>query len=279
MARASSAPIYEESAERKASRVARVLPRIGYVAKGVVYATVGILALMTVFGFADGKLVGVKGAIGELGSAAAGQAILVALAVGLAAFAVWRFYQAVKDPDRKGGGASGIAARAGFFVSGLIYLSLAAYSFSPIIGSQSGGSGGGAEQRTATLMSQPFGPWLVGIVGAILIIVGLVQAYRSYSQKFREHWREQEMSADERRAAVRVSRIGIAARAVSFVLIGWFLLQAALTFNPNQAEGLGQTLNTIATQPLGMVWVALIGFGFMCYGAYCFVNARYRRIT
>jgi hypothetical protein len=50
-----------------------------------------------------------------------------------------------------------------------------------------GGSGGGDSSKqalTAKLMSQPFGLWMVGAVGLIVIGVGLYHFYQAYKATF-----------------------------------------------------------------------------------------------
>ena len=70
-------------------------------------------------------------------------------------------------------------------LDGLTYGGLAASGVQLMLGSSSGG-GGQTQDWTARLMAQPFGRWLVGLAGAIVIGVGLYQFYQSYTAKFRE---------------------------------------------------------------------------------------------
>ena len=66
-----------------------------------------------------------SGAVRAIGRLDASGVLLVALALGLAAYAAWRFAQAVRDLDGKGGGVKGLAVRAGYAASGLGHLGLA----------------------------------------------------------------------------------------------------------------------------------------------------------
>ncbi|HEY0096819.1 MAG TPA: DUF1206 domain-containing protein, partial [Archangium sp.] len=62
-----------------------------------------------------------------------------------------------------------------------------------------------------------------------------------------------------------------------FVLIGGFLVQAALTANPRRARGLDGALEALAAQPHGTVLLALAAAGLVAYAVYMAVEARYRR--
>lgn len=269
------------AANRQTRNGIEILARAGYFAKGAVFGTIGLLTVMTAFGFAGGRITGTRGAIAEISSQSFGQFLLVLIAIGLAGFVVWRFVQAIKDPERHGTEPKGLVQRAGLLVSGVIYAGLALFALRLVWGS-GGGSGsdsGGTQQTAGWLMSNPAGIWLVGAVGAIIIGVALYQAWRVLTVSYRSQWDLSGMSATEIRWATRLSAAGIAARAVAFALIGWFFIEAALEADPSEAKGLDGALQAFSSGPFGTLWLALVGLGFVCYGVYCFVNGRYKRIS
>src|SRR5689334_15420365 len=102
-------------AVRKVRPWLRKLARAGHAAKGVVYLLVGGLAVQAALGF-GGETTDPKGAIRNLAGLPGGKVLLPLLAIGLAAYAVWRVLQAALDPDGKGKSAKGIAARIGYAV-------------------------------------------------------------------------------------------------------------------------------------------------------------------
>jgi len=251
--------------------------RFGYLAKGVVFGTVGILAVMTACGFSGGRIVGAEGAVQTLGDNAFGRVILIVIAAGLAAFVVWRIVEALADPDRKGTSLKGLVQRAGYLASAAAYASLAAFTVRHLERGDSA-DGQNAAEHTRTLMAHDWGIWLVALVGAGFVAVACYQLWRARSAAFRRRWRREAMGPDEERWAVRISRIGIVARAVAFALIGMFLLRAAIHADPEQAEGLSGALRAFLDERWGTLWLGAIGTGFVCYGLYCIANARYRRI-
>jgi hypothetical protein len=255
-----------------------MLARAGYFAKGAVFGTVGVLTTMTAFGFAGGRITGTRGAIGEISTQSFGQALLILIAIGLLGFVVWRFVQAIKDPERNGTDAKGLLKRVGFFVSGVIYGGLALFAVRLIMGAGGGGEDGN-QQTAGRLMANEAGIWLVGLIGAVIIGAALYQVYRAASASYRKQWKVGEMSAAELKWATRISAVGIAARALALGLIGWFFVQAALEADPSEAQGLDGALQTFATSDFGSLWLGLIGVGFICYGLYCFANGRYKRIN
>ncbi|HMB92829.1 MAG TPA: DUF1206 domain-containing protein [Rhodothermales bacterium] len=250
------------------------LARLGYVAKGVVYTIIGILAVQVAWG-TGGSIQGSQGAIKTIASQPFGSVLLILTALGLVGYVTWRFVQAVLDPDNKGTDATGLVKRVGYAVSGVTYALLA---FSAVRLVLSGSSGGGNAQQTwtARLLSQPFGQWLVGIVGAIIIGVGLYHFYRAYKASFMKHYNN-DMSAQEKHWAKRIGRFGLSARGVTFLIIGGFFIQAARQSDASEAQGLDAALTTLAQQSYGPWLLGVVALGFVAYGIYCFSRARYRR--
>lgn len=253
------------------------LARFGYAARGAVYSIVGLLALQTAFG-GPGQTTGTEGALQTV--ARQSTALLWLLALGLLGYAVWRILQGALDPENKGHDPKGMVQRGAMLVSGLVYGGLALAAFRMASGSGGAGAGDGGRQAwTAELMAKPFGRWLVALAGLAVIVSGLYQIYNGWSEKFRKHFKTQEMDANEQRLAVNTGKMGLIARGIVFLMTGWFLVQAARSFDPSQARGLSGALETLAAQPYGPWLLGLAALGLLAFGAYSILLARYRRIV
>lgn len=253
--------------------------RIGYAAKGVVFFAVGLLALLLAFG-AGGSAEGARGAIELIAEQPFGRIILAIVAIGLLAYSIFRFVQAALDVEERGTDAKGIVTRIGFAVSGFIYLGLMLLAARlALSGGGSSGSGDSQSETAATLLSQPAGQWLVAAVGAVIIGVGLYHAYRVYTANFMDSYRTGEMSLGERTWARRIGRFGLAARGLTFVIIGGFFMQAAIRSDPDEAEGLGGALQTLLEQPFGAVLLGVVAAGFIAYAVYCWSRVAYRSFS
>ncbi|MCA1647626.1 MAG: DUF1206 domain-containing protein [Chloroflexi bacterium] len=255
------------------------LGRIGYAANGLVYLIVGVLAAQAAFG-TGGDTTGTGGALGHIVEAPFGRLLLGIVAVGLAGYAIWRLLQALLDTEHKGDGAKGLLARAGFAITTVIYAGLALSAAGMALGtSGTPDQEGQTQDRTAWLMSQPFGPWLVAAVGLIVICVGGGQLVQAYRASFLDKLREDSMNDAERTLVELAGRVGYVARGIVFGLVGVFLVIAGVQARPDQARGLGGTLTTLAGEPFGPVLLALVAVGLIAYGAYMLVAARYRRMV
>lgn len=250
------------------------LGRTGYLAKGLVYCVVGLLSLQAALQSSN-QAEGSEGAIRAIGQQPFGQVLLALTALGLLAYAVWRFIMAAFDTRDQGRDAEGIVKRLGYLASGSANLLLALLAAQALLGA--GGGGGDAKQEwTARILAQPLGAWLVGLAGAIFVGVGLYQFFRAYKASFMDRYRTAGMSATQRTWARRLGRLGLAARGVTFSMIGVFIIQAALQADPSETEGLGGALQTLAQQPYGPWLLGVVAAGFVAYGLFCFSYTRWR---
>lgn len=250
------------------------LGRLGYAAKGVVYAIIGALAIQVALG-RGGETTDSRGALRAVAAAPFGQALLAALTVGLAGYALWRFVQAFADTENQGREAKGLARRALYAGIGLIYAGLALSAIRLLRG-----AGGETATRswTARLMAQPLGQWLVGLAGAALIGLGLYQLVKAWRASFQDKLNLAEMSERERRWAVRGGRAGHAARGIVFGIGGLLVINAARHANPAEDGGIDGALRELAAQQHGPWLLGATAAGLLAYAVFCGVEARYRRM-
>jgi hypothetical protein len=269
---------HAREAVHKASPFVEKFARFGYAAKGVVYVIVGALAAMAAFG-AGGETTGSRGALDTIAAQPFGRVLLGVVAFGLLGYACWQFIRAVEDPENEGSDRKGIAKRIGFFISGVVHLSLVFAAVQTLRGS--GGSGdddAGARGWTAELMSYPAGQWLVAAVGLGIALYGLHQLYRAFKAKLDKMLALGGLDPAVARWVRYVSRFGMAARGVVFAIIGGFLVTAAVQEDASEARGVAGALRALEQQPYGPWLLGIVALGLIAYGVYEFVKARYRQI-
>lgn len=255
------------------------LARLGHAAKGVVYFVVGLLATQAAF-TTGGSTTDSSGALVAIVNQPFGKFLLALVGIGLLGYALWRSVQAIFDPEHSGeeADAKHIVQRIGYAFSAIAYAGLAGTAVQLIMGT--GGSNGDTTQDwTARFMAQPFGRWLVGLAGLVVIGVGLSLLYQAYKAEFQRHLNLHQLSQTERQWAKWLGQFGIASRGVVFGIIGLFLLLAALRADASEARGLGGALATLAQQPFGPWILGIVALGLIAYSLYCLVEARYRQIA
>ena len=252
--------------------------RVGLVAKGVSYALVGVLAIALASG-AGGRASGREGALQAIAGESYGRALILGLALGFAAYALWRLAQAILDRDGEGTDGAGLAKRAGYLARAVFYGGLAVFSLTLLDGTGSETSETGEARRTtAEALTWPGGRWLVGAVGLGFLGAAAFNGYRAFTQKFEEKWNTGAMSERLQRWLGRLGSIGLLARFVVFGLIGLFLVKAAYEYDPREAIGLDGALRKLVDGAYGGALLGTLAAGVLCYAAFCFAEARYRRV-
>lgn len=276
----------EATAQRWAnSKWAERLARLGFAARGVVYAVVGLIALhIAREGGRSQEEASKTGAIEEIASRSFGTALLWVLAAGLVGYILWRFSEALwgkrdEDDDKKRA-----AKRLGSAAKALLYTGFLLSTLQFLLdgsSSQGGGGGGSSEQEssaTARVLELPAGQLIVGAIGAAIVGGGAYLLYRGFAQKFEKHLDESQMSPTVERVVGVVGTIGMAARGFVFGLAGLLVIKAAVDFDPDEARGLDGTLHLIAQQTYGQVLLGLAALGVICFGLYSMAEARYREL-
>jgi hypothetical protein len=256
--------------------VARKTVPFGWAAQGLVYAALAYLVLQMAFGSAPQQTT-TTGALQYISQTAPGIVALLVLAVGLLAFAVGRILEVTALADSDIGATDRVQA----VLLALVYTSLAVSAFTIIglAGSSSAGSGGSTQQQgSAFLLGRPGGRWVVGLVGVAIVGAGLYGGYQGVKEKFLGTLRTGDMPRSMRSVVTKVGVVAYVTKGLILALIGYFLLQAALTYDPQRARGLDGALREIAQQSWGQAALTLIAVGFAAYGVFAFVEARYRRV-
>lgn len=253
-----------------------LLARLGYGARGVTYCLVGGLAVLAAIGV-GGQTGGSRSALLILLERPFGWILLGLVAFGLGAFALWRVVEAITDADGYGRSAKGLATRAGHLVSGFTYGGLGVSMMTAALGRGTARTAEdqGARDWTAWLLQQPLGQWLVGSVGLIVIGAGLAFAWKAWKG---DVCKRLSVPHDAREWVSHVGRFGYAARALTFWLIGGFLIAAAIASRSSEVKGLGGALQALRGEPYGWVLLGLTAAGLAAFGVFGLVQARYRRI-
>jgi hypothetical protein len=255
------------------SRTFEVLSRAGFVARGLIYGIIGILALKLALGHA-GKLTNQQGALHTVAKQPFGKLLLTVVAIGLAGYALWRFIRAAigHGPEGSDSGFDRLAAAA----SGVAYGAMCFIAVKILLGS--GSSSTSPKKATSGIFGWPAGTWLVGIAGAVMVGVALLQVYKGLSQKFLDDSKVEEMGVRVRKWIGRIGTVGHLARGVVFALVGIFLIKAAIDYNPQAAVGLDGALAKLVHRSYGGLLLGLVAAGLIAFAAYSLSDARYRRI-
>jgi uncharacterized membrane protein YidH (DUF202 family) len=249
----------------------KITARVGYSARGVVYAIVGLFALLSAFGAAAKK--GTKGALETLLSQTLGSVLVWMIIFGLLCYAVWRFAQALFDADRHGTDPKGLIIRAAFLISGMTYVILALYALS-LVGVHVGFGGGGQTGRFAAMLNQLIGStYAAFFLGFVFLGVAVAHWWKAWSRTYDRYF---EADDDTMRFIHPTSILGLSARGIVFAVF------AVLLFSRFPAgatkPGLREALDYIHGLAHGWILLAIVGLGLIAYALFSFAQARWRRI-
>lgn len=161
------------------------LERVGYVARGVLYVVMGLLALGIALGVGGGKATDLSGSLVFLIGNPFGKVVLIAMIIGLLAYSLWGFVRAIYDPLHRGRDASGVIARVGFVSSAISYAAIALFALQILAGA--GATSGDSTQKYVTsILAHPLGGWLTVIIGVVTLGIGVGQFVEAYRDTFKQ---------------------------------------------------------------------------------------------
>lgn len=254
----------------------RRVAHFGMATRGVIYLVIAIVAIQVAMG-EGGETADQRGALEAVAEQPLGRGLLVVLAVGLAAYALWRLAQGFLDTDDKGDDASGWAVRASKVGSAVVHGGLCVSALTLLGGAGGGGSGGTTDPQRTTggVLGWPAGR--VWVIAVALVIAG-VAAWNLYRGVSRAFMKRLHPPAEMRRVVETVGLVGMCARAVVFGLVAAFLLKAAVEYDPTEAVGLDGALARLSAEPYGGFLLGGCALGLFAFALYCFAEARYREV-
>lgn len=244
-----------------------VIARVGMAARGIVYVIIGYLV------FDSGRHAdeGQTGAFAALAEVPMGWILLVLVAAGLFAYAVYRLATALFDADRNGTDAMGIINRIGHAGVALTYFVLSYLAAEIAMGLRHVGQeseDGTSRMLAEQLLDMPLGPILLGLVGIGFLVSLVLNVKNALLGKHMKH-----CAANAPGFVAQAGRFGMFTQAAIAGMIGWSMLRAAWFESSRQAVGMGGAIEGIRSQAL---LYNAIAFGLMLFGAFSLMQARWR---
>ena len=266
----------DDAAEQVGDNLAvRALARVGLIAYGVVHLLMAWTALRLAWGAPASNSADSSGAMATLAQQPLGRVLLVSIAVGLLALALWQASEILNGAHHEEllpliRHRTTSAARA------VIYTSLGASAIAVALGSHQSSSA--SEQRaTSGVLSWPGGPVLVVVAGLVTAGVGVALVIRGVRVDIGEEIDLESMPGGLRQVAIRLGQVGYIAKGLAFVVVGGGLGYLAVTADPH-GVGLDGALKTILRQPLGRFPLTGVAIGFAAFGLYWMLQSRFRRL-
>jgi hypothetical protein len=252
----------------------RGLARAGLVARGVNYLLVGSLAVQIALG-SGGKQADTTGALRTVARYPGGIVVLWLLAAGFAGLALWRFTETAYGQAGPAGRAA--PKRMASLALGVLYGCLCGIVAGFILGTgRSTSSDAQSKSVTAQLLAHGGGQVLIAVTGVAVAAAGVGIGIYGLRRKFAAYLRTAQMSAPARKVVEGLGVAGYLARGVVFCIAGAFLVDAAVSSDPQKAQGLDGSLRKTAATPLGPWLLLAVALGLVIFGVYSWCEARWR---
>lgn len=250
--------------------------RIGFISQGIVFLLMGGLALMVAFGINE-DIEDMNGALQTLAQAPFGEFLLWLIGVGLIAFILLMIFKSIQDTGNAGKGKLGLSKRIGYLGIAGMYTTIATNAFRFAMNSDK--MSDSPETWSATLLSQPYGQWIVGIAGLVIIGGGVGQIVIGIKRSFMQLFDLHKMSLKEKNLTRWIGTFGHVARGIVFMLIGYFVSITAWQQDPDETVGFDGALAKILQQPYGSVALSIVSIGLVSYGLFAIVRSKYETIS
>ncbi len=218
--------------------------RLGLACRGTVYLLVGYLAFRLALA-ARGRAGAPASSAGAVQAAVApawGRIPLVLLVAGLGAYALTQLLEAVFRPARAESAAAGWRQRAVSSWGCLLYSAFCLTTARLLVGSPPRQTAQ-SEQRqdidvAATVLRTGWGQLLLILAGLLIMAAAVEMGRRSVWLDFRERFTAEHMSRALAILTRAVGAFGCIARSIVLVLVGFFIIKAAVLSSAKQVKGL-----------------------------------------
>jgi hypothetical protein len=250
-----------------------VVARSGFAVMALLHIVIGAIAVALVLG-APGQAEP-TGAIEQLAANAWGPAVMWAGFIACAGLSLWQLSEAtLRARHLPRGQRVGKLISSGFL--SIAYGSMG-LSFAGFATGNPGDSGDSTRDFTTALVRHPLGVPALVVLGLTIIGIGIYFVVKGMGKKFKEELAHFEGT----RRGHLVSSLGVAghiAKGVALMLTGLLFVIAAATNDPASSTGLDGSLKALRDHPFGPALLLAIGAGFIAYGVFALVRARFGRM-
>jgi len=256
-------------------RVQYWLFAIGYTTKGVVYFLMGVFAIATVVGLAY-ETNGPHGVMEWLQNTYFGDGLLFLLGTGLGIYAFYKLYSAFFDSREEGTGANALGNRFGWALNGFVYATLS-YTAYNLMWTGRMEDGDTRKDIIQIVLRYGWGETAVLLAAATVAIVGMFQGYIALAGKHMKFIETGRFHVAKEQLFINLGRLGIIATSIIYLIMAWFLWEAADMKNGEEFRGVGESLEVLEYGSTSSILLLIMGVGLLAYSMFMLVMARYGR--
>ncbi len=224
--------------------------KFGYLIRGLIYVWLGWFGILLALGWRK-KGANLADVIISSQKVAFGKLLLVMIVAGLGCYSMWGIFRGVFNIMEEENKPTGWLTRLGYLLSAVSYGSLAFTAWLLLLGDKVSAKISDPTPLGNKIWHLPYGRILLIVFGVAWLAAAIAQLITAIKDK-----------------VILIGKVGLVARAITFALIGFYIVRAALIFNPYKVYGLGQIMEILNKKSFGPAFVAALSIGLSVFGFY-----------
>ena len=259
--------------KRKRS-IIHYFPIFGCISTGLIYATVGVIALLSFFKVREGGA-DEGSMLALINDYIVGKIFIWIIVSGTVCYIIWRFYEAVTDPYDYGGDTAGILKRVSIGLSTIADVMIVYTATRILLGLGEvmlDGQPKEERQMAGAILEKPWGNEALILTGIFVVVAALTQLFYGVTRGYRERINMEDFSPAFRIMTHIVAWSGYIARGIILGIIGFFLAKSGIIENADIVVNTDKAFDFIGDH-VGHFYFILVALGTICYGVFMFMLA------
>lgn len=257
---------------KKKKSIIHYFPVYGCIATGLIYATVGVIALLSFFKVREGGA-DESSMLAMIHDYVVGRIFIWVILAGSLCYVIWRFYEAATDPYKYGAQPWGIVKRISICLSTIADIMIVYTAIRVLLGTgriMLDGQPKEEQETVGSLLRQPWGNEIIILIGLIIILTAITQLLYGVTKGYRER-----IDMDRFRRSIKIlthilAWSGYFARGIILGIIGFFLVKSAITGNVKVVVNTDKAFDFIGDH-IGHLYFILVALGTICYGIFMII--------
>lgn len=260
-------------AKKKKKTFIHYFPVYGCISTGLIYVTVGVIALLSFFKVREGGA-DESSMLALISDYIAGKIFIWIILVGTLCYVIWRFYEAVTDPYGYGRRILGIAKRIGICLSTIADIMIAYTAVRVLLGTGNimlNGQPKEEQNAVDSLLREPGGSGIIIVVGSLIIVAAATQLLYGITKEYRERIDMEHFRSGSKIFTHIMAWSGYIARGIIVGIIGFFLLKSGITEDATVVVNTDKAFDFVGDH-VGHFSFILVALGTICYGIFMSIH-------
>lgn len=253
----------------KKRNIIQFLPVYGSIATGIIYAAIGVIAILSFLKVRHGGA-DESSLLIILNDYIAGKILIWILLVGTVCYILWRFYETITDPYGYGSTMKGLARRTGIALSTVADILIVYAAVRVLLGTsniQPDGKPKEEQELVQNILQQNYGSWLIICIGLVYLTTSIIQFLYGITRGYKERVNLEHRSSLTRNTVHVLAWSGYFARGIILGITGFFFVKAGVVENARYVVNTDKAFDFIGDH-IGHVYFILVAIATFCYGLF-----------